>query len=139
MTRNVKKMRHSAISHPFVHGPLGQRSALRFGKMGGADELITDRSQLSVSASRGPAFRRYLLNGRIDHDETCGTRGFSMRPNFYVIHSYNKNIKISWCYHWLVIVYLAPAQFDHRPCRGGDQCDPMSFSGMASEPLNGSR
>ena len=38
------KMRHCAITHPFGYGPLGQKPALRFGKVGGADEWITNRS-----------------------------------------------------------------------------------------------
>ena len=36
------KMRHGAISQPFVYGTL--RPALRFGNVGGADKWITDRS-----------------------------------------------------------------------------------------------
>ena len=30
----MSKMRHSAISHPFVYGPLGHRPSFRFGKVG---------------------------------------------------------------------------------------------------------
>ena len=38
------KMLNGAVSHPFIYGPAGQRPALRFGKVGGADEWLTDRS-----------------------------------------------------------------------------------------------
>ena len=43
LARDIKK-RHSAISHHFAYRPLGQRPTLRFGKVGGVDKWIMDRS-----------------------------------------------------------------------------------------------
>ena len=44
---------------------------------------------LSVSGSRGPVFRRYLLIGQIDEEETWAQE-ISVCDLFFLIYSYNK-------------------------------------------------
>ena len=45
---------------------------------------------LSVSASRGPVFRQYLLNGLIGQNETWAQE-VSACGLIFIIYSYNKN------------------------------------------------
>ena len=51
---------------------------------------------LSFSASRGPVFRLYFLNGQIDQDKTLAQGGFSMRPYFSQrsLITKNKNFRV---------------------------------------------
>ena len=65
---------------------------------------------LSISASPGPVFRRYLLNRPIDNDETWA-QGISACDLVFCIVLLWQNTKISCSCRWLVMLSLAPAQF----------------------------
>ena len=55
----------------------------------------TDSYLLSVSASRGPVFQRYLLNGQIDQDETLA-QGVSAHDLIfhYIVVTKNENFMV---------------------------------------------
>ena len=62
---------------------------------------------LSVSALRGPVFRRYLFNGEIDQNETWAQGVSAFDLIFFIICSYNKKMKILGPSHWLLMLQIA--------------------------------
>ena len=77
-------------------------------------------------SSAWTCFRRYLLNGRIDRDETWA-QGVSACDYFFVIYSYYKNIRISGSCHLLVMLSMAPTPFK--------QCSSAAKATAASHDL----